>query len=813
MPLWNRRSSSVCVCLLLTMGGAACMEPEGRATLTLTVVGPANPRPRCVSGDSSLGQLNTRGDPVKGATVRLTPGGQGGRTNAAGGLVLKDLAPGSYAFSISAPGFKEPADTTLELSPGVGKTLVAHLTPCISAGPHRHRAGFNAAVTLTASSRCGAAWDGADLTWAQVDGPDLRASIKTWEGKSLSFTTAPLVRTKQLPSSPRKLSFSPDEAGQYVFSVTARREDGVTSRSYVGVTSTDVTGPLTSVPPGLRYYLMGPAKGPWKWVVDTWPGGWIRTLEGADTRTPSVTPLPPASQTVQASLVIREVNSNTAFTLVVGPWNLVNRDCGRSDCHPGLQKSWEGTRHGTTWRRLLDGELRASRGQAAPSCATCHALGSDPGAQNGGYDDVASGLKAAFPTTLGRGTYAALPAALKEVSNVYCLACHGPARVDPPVAEQPGRFAAGVCAACHDRLPEQDLVSQWRRSSMARTVTGDLNGPEAREACVTCHTAQGFYYEHFALARPPSSDVAILSCCENLEPITCQACHSPMYAHNEGQVFRAGDVITPAGLTLKAQGSGALCVTCHNTEHAPSAAGTLSARLAPHAPQTELLHGKAGFTLAAAGHPALEGVTCAAKVGEGCVTCHMDSGPAAGDPDHRLVGGHTFRMISAGGRPNLKPCQACHAGMSSYDPLARYDFDGDSRVEGVRKEVDGLMSLLTSRLRDAIKAASYSGCASSGSQGAGFKVGAQLRVVVTDDQGYDLGDCDRSGGIERAEKSFTFPATPAGDLMHRAAYNYLVVARDGSRGLHNHKYTVRLLQRTIAALSAGKNLPGWELYR
>ena len=31
--------------------------------------------------------------------------------------------------------------------------------------------------------------------------------------------------------------------------------------------------------------------------------------------------------------------------------------------------------------------------------------------------------------------------------------------------------------------------------------------------------------------------------------------------------------------------------------------------------------------------------------------------------------------------------------------------------------------------------------------------------------------------------------------------------------LVNQKYTVRLLQRAIAALSGGKNLPGGELYR
>ena len=792
---------------------AACMEPRPRATLTVEVVGPANPRPRCVSGDSSLGQLYPAGDPIKGARVRLTPGGLGGTTGADGKLVLKDLPGETYKLLASAPGFAEAAERTVTPGQGAALTHRIMLTPCVSTGPHRHRVGFGTSVTLTATTRCGDAWKGATFTWSQVEGPDARATVKTWVAPSLDFTTLALEKVKRLPATPRLLSFSPDEAGQYVFRVTARRADGVSASAYALVTSTDVTGPVTSVPPGLRYYLMGPKQGPWKWIVDRWPAGWIRTLEGATTRTPSVTPLPPSSMTVQADLIIREVNSNTSFTLVVGPWNLVNRDCGRSDCHPGLQKSWERTRHATTWRRLVEGELSASRGGGAASCAACHALGYNPSADNGGYDDVARQLGVTFPSPPTRGVYRGLPAALREVSSVYCLACHGPARVDPPVAEQPGRFAVGVCARCHDRKPEQDLVDQWRRNRMARTVTGDLNGPEAREECARCHTAQGFYYEHFALARPPSKKVAILSCCENLEPITCQACHSPMYAHDEAQVFRSGAVTLRDGLTLTGQGSGALCVTCHNDEHAPGAKQTLAMRLGPHAPQAELLHGKAGHALDATGHPSLEGVACASRVGEGCVTCHMDSGPAAGDPDHRQVGGHTFRMISAGGRPNVRPCQACHAGMTSFDPLARGDRDGDGRVESVRAEVDGLLALLKGRIDATIKAGAVQGCAASKPAGVSFKIGFQLRVVITDAGGHDLGDCDRSGGIERDEQPYTFPSSPQGALLHKAAYNYLVVVRDGSRGLHNVPYTVRLLQRTIAAVSGGKNLPGWELYR
>ena len=56
---------------------------------------------------------------------------------------------------------------------------------------------------------------------------------------------------------------------------------------------------------------------------------------------------------------------------------------------------------------------------------------------------------------------------------------------------------------------------------------------------------------------------------------------------------------------------------------------------------------------------------------------------------------------------------------------------------------------------------------------------------------------------------FTFPLA---DLeLHKAAYNYLVLAKDRSGGVHNAPYAVKLLQRSIAALRGGKNLPSWVI--
>jgi hypothetical protein len=370
-----------------------------------------------------------------------------------------------------------------------------------------------------------------------------------------------------------------------------------------------------------------------------------------------------------------------------------------------------------------------------------------------------------------------------------------------------------VGARGHDRKPEQDLVAQWRSSKMARTIKGDLNGAEQRGECNRCHTAQGVYYTNFALGRPPSPDVVQLRCCDNLEPITCQACHSPMYAQNPAQVFRYGAVRTASGLALKEVGAGALCMTCHSTDHDTRRPATLERRLAPHSPQAELSYGRGGYAMAlpagAPELPALEGVACARTAGQGCVTCHMDKGPGPGQPGYRQVGDHTFRMTSSDGLLNTRPCEACHPGRTSFDPRAGGDFDGDGVVRSVREEWRGLMALLRARLEAELRVRGYRGCDPARSPASWFKAGDGLRLVLIDAQGFDLGDCDRNGFIEREEKPYLLP-----DLtLYQAAYNYLFLELDGSQGLHNLPYAIKLLQRTVVSLSGGLNLPGWEIYR
>jgi hypothetical protein len=147
--------------------------------------------------------------------------------------------------------------------------------------------------------------------------------------------------------------------------------------------------------------------------------------------------------------------------------------------------------------------------------------------------------------------------------------------------------------------------------------------------------------------------------------------------------------------------------------------------------------------------------------------------------------------------------------MSRFNDKAKADYDGDGLIEGVQDEVDGLLVLLRDRLQRAVAAREWRGCRRQ--PGHGLQVDERLKIVVVDAAGKDLGDCDENGVIEREERPFTLPDDAI--ELHKAAYNYFLVQKDASRGLHNLPYALKLLQRTIYAVSGGQDLPPWTIRR
>ncbi|NLL18630.1 MAG: ammonia-forming cytochrome c nitrite reductase subunit c552 [Clostridia bacterium] len=225
------------------------------------------------------------------------------------------------------------------------------------------------------------------------------------------------------------------------------------------------------------------------------------------------------------------------------------------------------------------------------------------------------------------------------------------------------------------------------------------------------------------------------------EPVgaDCETCHT---GHGK-EVWQSGLVQLPAGEVR--DGGGALCMDCHNARSIPDPAD----RPAPHASaEADIVMGINGFHV--------EGKTYGSSphtaVKDTCFGCHMaDLGK--GYPSH------TFRS-------ELETCEQCHKGIDSINMKAKDDYDGDGTVEGFQDEVDGLLKML----HDTIQARLEGGTFTS----------THGRIAFMD---------------EKEEEMEEVPA----ELYH-GAWNYYLVANDGSRGIHNPLYVVQLLQQSILML-------------
>jgi len=285
------------------------------------------------------------------------------------------------------------------------------------------------------------------------------------------------------------------------------------------------------------------------------------------------------------------------------------------------------------------------------------------------------------------------------------------------------------------------------------------------------------------------------------------------------------------GLTYDA-GQGALCVLCHSgdadifdgTFIRPFVPGNEAQRgrghaqtedsyvvdpdNAPHASQALLLTGRGGrfLDITNAGSARYRAYPHM-WVEDTCAGCHFDAGEVGS-----TTGNHTFRLAPEGKRIQVdaatrcwadfdvdhietstktRSCEACHGVVESLSIKARGDFDGDGRVTGLVVEVEGLMTLLRAEIERHLRASEIAGA--DGTLGVTFTIAGEKTVVAdrdcvpieTDDGGHV-----RFRGLD--------------PLLGKATHNYLLVARDGSAGIHNPRYVVRLLQDSIAGLEKAR---------
>lgn len=421
-----------------------------------------------------------------------------------------------------------------------------------------------------------------------MSGPDVSNVLTGTDTDTLRFVTRPLLDLVPEPRHPGVVAIPASASEPYVFEVTATRGEE-TARGLVTVQASYPSTGTRGVAVDTDIVLAGPAaQTDWLWSLEgrAWDPEIAAIMTGADTRFPVVRLL------LKDDLVAREALSGTEIKLYGGTWDGFE-PCGR--CHEPEQSGWQGSLHATVLDRGLRGLVR---GDYREECLACHALGWQPGVDNGGFDDVARRIGWRFPTQPGDDA-AKLPPELARLAGVGCLSCHGPGRFTP------ARFDTGMCAACHDQPPAYTHVEQWNQSGMARRGVVPDDSPALVRPCTRCHSTQGFV-RWVKGAREPDPPLA-----SELEPMACAACHDPHDARRKHQVRVVDRVTIGAGREVTRAGTGAVCMACHTLDEA----ARRPLELAPIAGQADVLLGAT---------PLLEGERAGphGALRDACIACH-----------------------------------------------------------------------------------------------------------------------------------------------------------------------------------------------
>ena len=455
-------------------------------------------------------------------------------------------------------------------------------------------------------------------------------------------------------------------------------------------------------------------------------------------------------------------------------------------CHPTMVAEWEKTGHASIMTDNL-----ANRPTYNEYCLRCHTTGySQPGANNGGFVDAQTKAGWKFPTYAelkAGGVWNAIPDAVKNMANIQCEQCHGPANehVKNGAKVMDASFANETCNACH--AGGGSHVRGLEEAS-SKHATGssfeEINGP-ARQACVRCHSGAGFA----SFVKNPKNQAAWVN---EESYVGCSSCHDPHDDKNYAQLRVQGKPVE-VPFAAKDVGLSGICETCHNNRTKPEDAVRNSY---PHySSAAEMLTDTGGVTYgqtvpnsphgimvgaAPVPNPATPGAFLWSKsddkkgnVPGPCVVCHMAASVRdAKDPNVYKLGDHSFNVVSPDGKTDYgAACKSCHGEVKDFNLKAKADYDGNGKVEGVQEEVKGLLDVVWKNLE--------------------------------------------TKGLKKQASGYPYATVPADatDSVKNAWYNFRYVygvmwgAETGNGGegkaaaIHNFKRTVSLLQLSIKDLA------------
>ncbi|HBF13059.1 MAG TPA: hypothetical protein DDW49_06695 [Deltaproteobacteria bacterium] len=390
------------------------------------------------------------------------------------------------------------------------------------------------------------------------------------------------------------------------------------------------------------------------------------------------------------------------------------------------------------------------------------------------------------------------------VSSTGCVRCHNTKGFVSYLEEgeeglgdmrsDTGSFPGITCAGCHnphDATNPQQLRLEGNVTMIADGLTVDA-GKSA--VCYTCHDGNYSHGEYDCDADEDgvtgSADVGNSTCDSNDETAL--------------GYWRGGYHYTPQAPVL--EGNEALADLDDD--------GTDDFDLTENS-----FHSGESFTLAS-----VTGDSSLSSNNDKCITCHMSTGPEADEPGYQHLGGHAFKLRSDHGLGHLtggenpddsieeegelmltSACTACHVSLTDFNRTARADYDGDGSLEGIQDEVKGLLLNLTTLLKsldtDNIKQVAAGGTSQGTTESGGVISVDTLAWAGTKSSGLTEANSCSAGaptGGRNAYQQCNF--LDADDALKRAMWNYNMIVRDGSLGIHNAAYTVQVLQGTYKAL-------------
>lgn len=341
---------------------------------------------------------------------------------------------------------------------------------------------------------------------------------------------------------------------------------------------------------------------------------------------------------------------------------------------------------------------------------------------------------------------------------------------------------------------------EWQKSKHSNRQTAiDEATVESRGTlaahCGRCHSQQGFVAwlpqlnagNPGNIAKPDGSaaDVEYLTSLgltvDKVEPITCTACHR----EDNFQLRVQNDTaLLPAGFAAQGVGKGALCMTCHNTRNGrvTFSATQLQRFSGPHeAAQADVIMGKNSYFFDdTADNPSPHAVF----TGDACVTCHLKLGEE----------GHAFEVSET-------VCANCHGPAMTAERVQQ-------PTEHLLAQLLGQISLKALEVKDKIATVTAWDPATDASTEntpiEGSKITAVEEILTIHGQmsfKFKMEDgsavYSQLGNIKDAQGQAVYALS---DPIARAAWNYLLIEYDGSKGVHYPSFARDVLITTINAL-------------